>query len=247
MHLPKPKTADWSIACISVALLGASAVIGPNTTYNLQLWLFWGGIAGLGGLLIWLVVLWFWNLAQGAETKEPPGIDNRGGIFIGRNNRGNQTIINNTDPSGQETMQGMLTGGDSYCFFGLYFFDVDKNIAKNIAVVRQGKYSLYDVRMRILDMDTKEEKNLYIGEISGGGTSRSISIPGAWNLKDCICYRIFFSARNGLWHQDLLLRKSVKESYWPAATRVVHGDGSIRHENVDSKYVAEFGPPVWSA
>jgi len=145
-----------------------------------------------------------------------------------------------------EQLQGMLTGGDSYCFFGLYYFDTEKNIAKNIAVVRQGKYPLYDVRMRILDMDTKKDVfETYIGEISGGGTSRAVELKGVWPLQDSVYYRIFFSGRNGLWHEDLLLKKSVKEKYWPAAMRVISGSGKIQHEDVDKKYVEEFGLPQW--
>jgi hypothetical protein len=156
-----------------------------------------------------------------------------------------QTIINNTDKSAQEELQNLITGGDSFCLFLLAWFDVEKNIAKNIAVGRIGKYAAHDVRLRIVNMHNQEEKHVYVGELGGGGTARSIELPGVWALTDNCYYRIFFSARNGIWRQDYILKKSIKEGYWPSATRVIWQDGRIKHEKIDSKYVEEFGEPAW--
>ncbi len=148
-----------------------------------------------------------------------------------------------TTPASNKEIEKLVTGGDAFCYFALYYFDVGKNIARNIVIVKEGKYPLYDVRMRVTDLDThKDVANIQLGEVNGP----ALVLSGVWSLKDTINYRVFFSARNGMWHQDLLLRKLTKKNYWPAATRVLGRDGrTVRFENVDPMFVSEFGPPKW--
>jgi hypothetical protein len=127
----------------------------------------------------------------------------------------------------------------------LYWFDLDQNIAKNMSIIRRGRYPLYDVGMRLVDMDTKIEFRQQIGEISGGEGNRALPYDVAWKLADSAYYRIFFSARNGLWHQDLQLKKSRKANCWLAATKVVGSDGKLRFQHIDGEYTGEFGATVW--
>jgi hypothetical protein len=140
---------------------------------------------------------------------------------------------------------GWVTGGDFYCYFMLYWFDLDKSIAKSEAIIRDGKYPLYDVGVDIVDRDTQKRVHQYIGEISGGGSHRALNYDVAWHLADSMYYSMEFSARNGIWHQDLQLKKSTKVNYWLAATRVRAGDGEIIFQHVDNEWSAEFGNPVW--
>jgi hypothetical protein len=148
---------------------------------------------------------------------------------------------NNASQSEQKTLEGMLTGGDTFCYFMLYWFDLDENIAKSYALIRKGQFPLYDVRMRLVDMNTQKELNEYWGEVS----APSLGGPQVWRLSDSMYFRIFFSARNGMWHQDLQLRRSPKANCWLAATRVIGRGGQVRFEHFDNEYRGEFGNPEW--
>ena len=94
MRLPKPKTGDWIVILLSVALLGAAAVIGETAARDLQVYLFWAGILGLGLLLLWHVFVWLWNGFHGpGDPKELGGAANLGGAFAGRDNSGVQQVF----------------------------------------------------------------------------------------------------------------------------------------------------------
>ena len=56
----------------------------------------------------------------------------------------------------QERLEGLQTGGNSFCYMMLYHFDLQKHIAQNFVVIRTGDYPLYDVRLRILNMNNNE-------------------------------------------------------------------------------------------
>jgi hypothetical protein len=142
------------------------------------------------------------------------------------------------------------TGGDSYSYFMLYDFDLQQEIAKQAVVIKNGQYPLYNAYMTITDADTRQTIMDYnLGEISGGGksgtTAVALMLNGNWKLRPYVHYSISFSARNGVWHQDLYLRKSTKAQCWLAATRVWDGPGKERFEHIDSEYVEEFGNPAW--
>lgn len=59
-----------------------------------------------------------------------------------------------------------------------------------------------------------------LGEISAPAVCWGVK----WPLPESIYYRIFFNARNGGWHQDLIMKRS-KRGYWAAATRVKNKKG----------------------
>lgn len=143
----------------------------------------------------------------------------------------------------QQRLEGLQTGGDSFCYLMLYHFDLQKNIAQNFVVIRKGQYPLYDVRLRILNMNTGVELlNKQWGEISAPAEFNFVK----WPLSPNDYYRVSIHARNGQYHQDLQLRRSASSECWLAATRVNGADGStVRFEHIDGGYESEFGSPSW--
>ena len=143
----------------------------------------------------------------------------------------------------QRKLEGVQTGGDSFCYWMLYHFEMQKSVARNFVVVREGEFPLYDVRMRIVDMKTQVEINKQWGEINAPADF----LIGEWVLSPSAYYRVFFHARNGSWHQDLQLLRSTSAGCWLAATHVVGNRGEIRFEHTDNEFVREFGKPIWQA
>jgi hypothetical protein len=136
----------------------------------------------------------------------------------------------------QQRLEGLQTGGDSFCYLMLYHFDLQKNIAQQFVVGRKGKYPLYDVRLRILNMNSQVELNKQWGEISAPAEFNLVK----WPLSPHEYYRVFIHARNGQ------LRRSEISECWLAATRVTGTDGStVRFEHIDNGYESEFGAPAW--
>lgn len=142
----------------------------------------------------------------------------------------------------QQRLEGLQTGGDSFCYLMLYHFDLQRNIAQNFVVIREGTYPLYDVRLRILNMDSGVEVQKHWGEISAPAEFSMVK----WQLGQSEYYRIFIHARNGQYHQDLQLRRSEMFQCWLAATRVTTIDGAgIRHQHIDDGFERELGAPIW--
>lgn len=140
-------------------------------------------------------------------------------------------------------LEAVQTGGDSFCYFMLYDFDLVQSIGQNFAVIRNGEFPLYDVRLRIVDMGTS--RNVFErpwGEINSPAEFLLLK----WPLAPSVYYRTFFSARNGAWHQDLQLRRSETAKCWLAATRVLGRNGrDVVFSHFDTEYVGEFGEPEW--
>ncbi|WP_228894788.1 hypothetical protein [Pseudoduganella aquatica] len=142
----------------------------------------------------------------------------------------------------QQRLEGLQTGGDSFCYLMFYHFDLEKNIAQNFTVIRKGQYPLYDLRLRIVNMNTGHELNKQWGEISAPAEFNFVK----WQLTPHEYYRVFIHARNGQYHQDLQLRRSHIAECWLAATRVTGADGAtIRFQHIDNGYESEFGEPEW--
>ena len=138
-------------------------------------------------------------------------------------------------------LEGLQTGGDSVCYWMLYHFDLDTSVAQQFAVIRLGAFPLYDVRLRIRDMDAAADvyKESW-GEINAPADFRLVK----WRLPTDVYYRVFVHARNGNWHQDLILRRSDADRCWLAATRVWTNDSEVfRH--LDSTFEERFGLPDW--
>jgi hypothetical protein len=145
----------------------------------------------------------------------------------------------------QKRLEGIQTGGDSYCYFMLYHFDLQRNIAQNIVLIRKGAFPLYDLRIRIVDVDVDTSRNVFQrawGELN----SPADVILAPWPLAPSVYYRIFFHARNGAWNQDLILRKSQRAQCWLAATKVMAANGSdVRFVHTANEFESEFGAPTW--
>lgn len=139
-------------------------------------------------------------------------------------------------------LEALQTGGDTYAYVMLYHFDMTANIAQNFVVIRKGEFPLYDVRIRLHDLDSSVDVlNLNHGELNSPADYSMVK----WPLPESVYYRVFFAARNGQWHQDLQLRRSVLAGCWLAATRVSGHQQAPDFQHIDSEFIAEFGAPEW--
>lgn len=117
-----------------------------------------------------------------------------------------------------------VTGGDSFCYMNFsYQFGMPTPV-----LIHSGKYPLYDVQVRITDLnkfrrkvelhqplDLSSDINLTIGELQVGRVwiNRGLAVP--FSDERAQDFNIFFSARNGIWTEILRLRK-VGNSWSPA-------------------------------
>lgn len=140
-------------------------------------------------------------------------------------------------------LEGLQTGGDTFCYWMLYDFDIETNIGRQYVVIRKGEFPLYDVRFRILDMETNQQVDTQVwGEINCPADFKFCK----WELPESVYYRVFFHARNGAWNQDLILKKSNETGCWLAATRVVNKNGTEEFYHIDNpQFEKEFGEPQW--
>lgn len=127
------------------------------------------------------------------------------------------------------TIAASVTGGDSFCYLDLGLGDGMINTPL-LTLVHQGKYPLYDVGIRIVDLekldlvkgDSKLEKmalvgkNLNVGNVgpSQAQPMEELQLPSA----DRQGYNVFISARNGFVTQ--LIRLQRINGYWKLATKV---------------------------
>ncbi len=101
-----------------------------------------------------------------------------------------------------------------------------------------GKYPLYDLNARIVDLEKlrvheNSETRLTIGTIP----PKNVVVVGNLNLGvgDHHSLNIFFTGRNGSWNQELRLKKIA--GMWRVATRVTRGsDYHIIYTNVDEEF-----------
>ena len=131
-----------------------------------------------------------------------------------------------------------VTGGSSFCY-ALPFGDR----AGKFIVTNDGDFPLYDVSVRIVDLDEFEKmiqgaysiedltrNTLQIGNLAPRSASAFGPLPGDWD-RDYIRLNLFFSARNGFVTQELRLRRvdgtrrrasRVKRSLPDGSTELVH-------------------------
>lgn len=151
--------------------------------------------------------------------------------------------IRNEMLANQKRLEGLQTGGDSFCYFMLYYFDLENPSARDIVVIKQGEFGLHDLQLRVTDMDTSTD---IFQKAWGELNAPAGYLNGRWALPPKIYYRIFFHARNGFWNQDLILKKSEKAQCWLAATRVLgHNGRDVIFLHIDNEYESEFGLPEW--
>lgn len=142
-------------------------------------------------------------------------------------------------------LEGLQTGGSTFCYSMLYHFDLKQNIAQNFCIIKSGEFPLYDLRYRVWDVSaSKDILHNSHGELNSPADYYMVK----WGLTNRVYYRIFFSARNGAWHQDLILMKSEKSECWLAATIVKDKSGrEIMHNYIDNGFEEEFGTPSWQS
>lgn len=139
-------------------------------------------------------------------------------------------------------VKAAITGGETWGYVMLYDFDLKANIAKNFVYVREGEHPLYQVRTRILDIHNGRQIRIDDwGEISAPAAFQLLR----WPMSRNVYYRVFHEARNGQWHQDLILNKAETANCWLCATRVSDFSGHPRWTHVDVEFVATFGEPIW--
>jgi hypothetical protein len=142
-----------------------------------------------------------------------------------------------------ERLEALQTGGDTFCYVMLYHFDSAAALAQHFVIIRKGDFPLYDLHLRIRDLDAGQDVLVQnLGEVNGPAKS----VVTRWPLRQSVYYRIFLAARNGQWTQDLQLHRSEKAECWLAATRVRARNGDVRFVHVDSpQFEEEFGDPQW--
>ena len=145
------------------------------------------------------------------------------------------------DDSGYR-LESLQTGGDTYAYVMFYNFDLALNIAREFVIIRRGEYPLYDLRIRIMDMDRGVDMlETPIGELNSAAVYSQVE----WPLPPSAYYRIFFFARNGNWRQDLQLRRSSEAGCWLAATVVYGHQQAPVYQHIDNEFEHFFGAPIW--
>ncbi len=145
-----------------------------------------------------------------------------------------------------------ITGGDSYCFILLIPIGEGRF---GVGVFHKGKHPLYDVHVRMVNLDRLDEKRslLSIESLAYTDTNLDIGtlIPEHVTTRGNVDlaalpkrgFNIFFSARNGDFTQ--LLRFAIVGDNLTQATRVLR-DGEIIHEEINPGFPrSESGQVEW--
>ncbi|HAU8253846.1 TPA: hypothetical protein I7148_21570 [Vibrio vulnificus] len=164
-----------------------------------------------------------------------------------------ESVLEKIENENRETINH-LTGGDSFSWIQIGSMNNATN-SGTIVVIHQGRYPLYEVNARIVDLNkfnalqgnfnihslSTTEINLNIGnlipELAVMKQSIQLGHPTAQN------YNVFFSARNGTYTQEIRMRKVQGD--WKTATRVTNSDGDEIFEQVDKNYPLVNGAVDW--
>ncbi|HMG46552.1 MAG TPA: hypothetical protein VK614_03730 [Allosphingosinicella sp.] len=139
-------------------------------------------------------------------------------------------------------IKAAITGGDTWGYVMLYNFDLKDNVARNYVFIRKGDHPLYQVRTRVHDMDTGRDVRIdEWGEISAPASYQTLR----WPLHENVYYRAFHHARNGQWHQDMILRRVEAAQCWLCATRVSDFLGNPGWIHTDPQFAELVGEPNW--
>ena len=150
-----------------------------------------------------------------------------------------QLLESNTIISGLAKQNiATVTGGDSFAYAWI------QDRFPYFGVVAQGKYPLYDLRARVVDLDeAKKQSHAFLGTtISFGeivpGMSKSQNIKFEFGNSESRSFNIFFTARNGSWIQLLRLRR-LRDGRWVSATRVDRDGEKLKrpaYEKIDKDF-----------
>jgi hypothetical protein len=153
-----------------------------------------------------------------------------------------------------EAIANTATGGDSFCY--MQFEGASLGRGSPIPwFTQQGQYPLYDVGVRIADVDASKKAqderkshymidfldmdlNLQLGNLAKDSslllTKTPFTLPSGLTV---MRLNIFFTARNGSWTQ--FLRAHLIDKKWQFASKVVRGQkvaGPVLYLSVDKKY-----------
>jgi hypothetical protein len=120
-----------------------------------------------------------------------------------------------------------VTGGDSYCWMDISF----QFGRPTLTFIQSGKYTLYNVTARIVDVNRMRKQLerhqpislsddiwLDLGEVQVGRAFFRHDVLLPFSDEEAQSFNIFFGARNGMWTQELRLRKVAGQ--WSSALRV---------------------------
>jgi hypothetical protein len=134
-----------------------------------------------------------------------------------------------------------VTGGDSFCYLSIF----PTGNKGRLAWVHQGDHTLYDVTARLVNLDRwgEVEGHLSLETLAYANTTLSLGtlIAGHTSMRGEIAldtfpkrgYNIFFSARNGPFHETLRLVNV--DGTWKQALRVLR-NAQVILEKVDDGY-----------
>lgn len=137
-----------------------------------------------------------------------------------------------------------VSGGDSFCYLVVSTIDPVTNTGR-LVVVHQGEHSLYDVHVRIVDLEKLDQIKGNLSFATLNQTDTNISIgnlissfaqmlqPFTLGNSDTRRFNIFFSARNGFFNQALRFKKI--DGKWVYATKVEREDKVI-YEKVNDEF-----------
>lgn len=123
------------------------------------------------------------------------------------------------------------TGGDSFCY--LFIHPTESGTEWVPSFIHSGKYPLYGVHARVVDLEKfreilkkgqkltlhdASEKLIRVGDMTVGTSSPMWNIRIPWSDSPSHAYNVFFSGRNGLWEQQVRLRRI--DGRWVRATVV---------------------------
>ena len=103
-----------------------------------------------------------------------------------------------------------MTGYDSYCYFEHFHNVINPPNIITRQLVHVGKYPLYDLHIRIFDVNSFKNTPIYKDTLFFSGQANinvnieHIKLPTDIDHQK---YSIFFQARNGIWHQNVSFRR----------------------------------------
>ncbi len=151
-----------------------------------------------------------------------------------------------------------VTGGDSFCFLTLGTWDNVPDRAL-LMVNHQGEYPLYDVAIRMVDVQ-RYQREVAAGQVGlsrqsetsfsiGNLSPNSSQVLGNWPLPstDEQGYNVFFNARNGFFTQEIRMRRV--NGLWKQAMRVTKTEtgNPLLYEQIDPEFPRdEQGQVKWN-
>ena len=158
-----------------------------------------------------------------------------------------EELLNRVEESANE-MIGHISGGSNFPCIYYTSYDMTTDTG-GLALMTNGKYPLYDVSLRIVDVQkflkskdnpndpSMESRELSITHINVGNVTPEAMIDlQSWKLESHPeqTYNIFISARNGYFIQTLRLLKI--DGSWHSATQIMNRERATIFEEASDKF-----------